>query len=299
MNKVFTQRRLMFPFVTALVVLAICLAARHGERLYAGKSLHQLSQALQKVSFRVSDQSGIELETTNAITAAILSAGTNAVPWLRAELTCHDSKFQKWRYWIYRLPQPLEDLALKIPVVSPSLTSGERHLNAGLVALVLGDTAKEVAPELGALLNSERRNCAYAVALGRMGTDGLPDLIRGVACEEDSFESLLTMEWTSTDLTPALPVLLFELTNDLPIWSVQRVLIRMDACSNEIIHIAHAAQSSPSPRVREKAGEMLQMYELRSQGLGPHLGQKAYRLTVSRSGCGVGFLDDTHPTQPP
>jgi hypothetical protein len=122
------------------LITAACILGRQPR--YGGKTLDEWSSSLQEVSFRVSDAGGIELEITNAAIRAILSAGTNALPWLRSELLARDSRLQNLRYWVYRLPGPLERLAFKVPFVRPGPPETQRRLNAGMAALVLGEAAK-------------------------------------------------------------------------------------------------------------------------------------------------------------
>ena len=181
----------MVLLAAASIIIAACLHGR--EPRYQGKTLYAWSSGLEEVSLRLSDEDGIQIDKTNLAVAAIISAGTNNVPWLRSELKARDSRLQRLRYWVYRLPPAVQMCADKIPFVRPGPTETERRLNAGMAALVLGETAKEVAPELSNLLNSEKTESLYAFALARMGTNGLPSLMQGLSYDQARFATLCAM----------------------------------------------------------------------------------------------------------
>ena len=283
-------RKVLKAAALGAIALTVTVAVFFREPRYGGKTVRDWSAALPDLNCRVSDRDGIVLDMTNAAVAALQVAGSDAVPRLRSELRARDSVWYGIHCRLYYGPPAwLYSLTSMFPFLEPGPTSRERHKNAGLAACVLGKTAQELAPDLARLLDSQEREPVYAFALARMGTNGLPGLIRALSDGKGRLEILVALEWTDADLAPALPSLLNLFTNGVEWPTLQDVLVKMDSSSNTILPVVQAALGSPSPRVRANAEQMVQAYEFKWSGRGmrPDSGKHAWRLEVRRDGFGL------------
>lgn len=208
----------------------------------AGLPLHSWLAIIDVVDLRVVPGGGVQVETTNAAIDAIVSIGSEAIPWLRHELQARDfrllSKFQMG--WLPRRWQSSSDPSIK-----------ERHRQAAMATLILGSRAKSLAPELARLMSSGESSSVISLALARMGDDGVPPLAEALTNRFGRSHVLMALESTDACTDAAVPALLCVLTNGDGFPSIQDAFINATGISTTAVFIRRSAPTEVIPLLQQ------------------------------------------------
>src|SRR5438046_537919 len=134
------------------------------EASYQGRTLSEWLKSLDKTPLQfLNGQPKPDQPAADAFRAI----GTNAIPFLRAELRAEDSLLKK----------EVTNWLKKQSLIKIELAPAEvRHKRAVSASLVLGPMAEELVPELSVLLNSVYDPLDESFALAGVGPEALPAL---------------------------------------------------------------------------------------------------------------------------
>ena len=261
---------ILFISSAGILWAALLATSTTREPTHGGRPLHAWIEDIDEITLHITSTNGITLQQTNAATTAILATADSAIPWLRSELRYHDPALRtRLRLLALRLPQYLGGYRVARQLqIAPSKAAWTRHRRAAMGALILGAKARSLAPDLAELLGEGDRCWLYTYALARMGVDGVPPLAwaltnRNAAIRRDAVNAL---KCTDAKLEPAVPALLYVLTNCNGFSLIQEVFKESPGASSAIIPFVEVASHHSKQVFRDNAAATLQVFKTRDPG---------------------------------
>ena len=127
--------------------------------------------------------------------------------------------------------------------------------------MILGAHARSLVPELATLLNSDHHHNFQALALGKMGPDGVLPLAIAVTNQETQFSALYALELTDASTVAAVPALLCVLTNGGGYPSIKDKFINARSASMSIMPTLAVATTHTNWVVRESVRETINVLQ--------------------------------------
>lgn len=177
------RHMLLFGLMLAVSAIIAMLLLRKPTPSYGGKTIYQWLEETDRTRGRLELGWGITLfefnkEPIERVTEAFQAMGTNAIPYLLAELTVED--------WTIRQKVPLSGLLNEMHHPPSWL----RHQRAAHAFLLLGERARPAAPELTRLTNDVRFTHYARIALTAFDQSQFDSIVNDLRSSDSKRRSL-------------------------------------------------------------------------------------------------------------